>query len=98
MVQRTGGARRKTRYALQKEYREKGKTQLRKHLQEFDEGDSVILKADPSVQSGMYNMEFHGDIGIVVGEQGKCYKVQVEDGNMTKTFIVHPVHLKKVKE
>ncbi len=98
MVKRIGGARRKSRHKLKKDYKDKGKTPLRKHLQEFEEGQEVRLKADPSVQGGMYNLRFHGHVGTVVGEQGDCYKVEVEDDTTVKTFIVNPVHLEEVEE
>jgi len=95
MVKRIGGFRRKTRYKLKKNIRGKGKLPIRKYLQEFDLQAKVILKAEPSVQKGMYVPRFHGKVGIVTGKKGKCYEVKISDGKKEKTLIVHPVHLIK---
>lgn len=59
-------------------------------------GERVVLKAEPSIQKGMYNPLFHGKAGIIKAKQGKCYSVLINDKNKQKTIIVHPVHLKKI--
>ncbi len=46
-------------------------------------------------QKGMYLPRFHGRIGVVKGQRGKCYEVAIKDGSKEKILIVHPVHLKK---
>ena len=43
------GARRKTRYALQKHKREKGKISISRYFQKFKDGDKVTIKINPSV-------------------------------------------------
>ena len=43
----------------------------------------------------MYFPRFHGKIGTVVSQKGRCYTVKIKDGNAEKTLIVHPVHLRK---
>jgi len=96
MVQRVGGLRRKTRHKLRKSFKEKGKTAIRKFMQTFEEGEKAILAAEPSVQGGMYNLRFHGFVAEVTGKSGNCYEVRVRDGNVYKTLIVNPVHMKKV--
>jgi large subunit ribosomal protein L21e len=97
MTQRTGGLRRKTRNKLRKNVREKGKINLRRYLQKFVVNDKVALVLDPSVHSGIYHPRFHGDVGLVVGKQGSCYKVEVKDGKLIKLFIVHPSHMRKLQ-
>lgn len=94
MVQRTGGARRKTRNMLSKSARNKGKVSIRNSLQTFEEGDRVLLEAEPAVQHGMYFRRFHGKVGTVVGQQGACYKVEIIDGKSKKQLVIHPVHLR----
>ena len=54
------------------------------------------MKAETAVQGGMYHRRFHGKSGIVKGTQGRCYKVEIKDGDKQKTMIVHPVHLKRL--
>ena len=96
MVQRIGGMRRKTRQKLSKHARTKGKISIRNTLQTFSNDEFVLLKAEPAVQHGMYYPRFHGKQGIIKGQQGNCYKVEILDGNNKKTLIVHPVHLRKI--
>ncbi len=94
MVQRVGGMRRKTRNKLAKHARQKGKVSIRRSLQQFTNGDKVLLLAEPAVQGGMYFPRFHGKVGFIEGMQGECYKVAITDGNNKKQLIVHPVHLR----
>ena len=95
MVQRKGSRRRKSRHKLLKSRREKGKMSLVKFLQQFNVGDQVLLKAEPSYQKGAYHYKFHGLSGIVTGARGRCYTVSMSDQGKQKTLIVHPVHLRK---
>ena len=96
MAQRTGGPRRKTRNKYQKSVREKGKIKIRNYLQKFEVGDKVALIADSSYQRGLSHPRFYGRVGVINGMQGVCYKVGLVDGKLAKTFIVHPVHLKRI--
>lgn len=96
MVKRIGKGRRKTRHAMRKNIRKKGKISISSYFQEFKEGDKVALKAEPAVQKGMYFRRFHGQTGIIKGKTGKCYEVMLKDRGKQKMLIVHPVHLKKV--
>ncbi|MBN2458319.1 50S ribosomal protein L21e [Candidatus Woesearchaeota archaeon] len=96
MVQRIGGFRRKTRFKLQKPLRQKGKISITNYIATFAEGEKVVLNAEPSVTKGMYFPRFHGKAGIVKAKRGTCYEIEIRDGSVIKTMIVHPVHLKKV--
>jgi large subunit ribosomal protein L21e len=95
MVTRIGGFRRKTRDKLQKGFRSKGKVSLTSYFQTFNNGDKVLLLAEPTVQKGMYFPRYHGKDGTVKGKKGKCYEIMIKDGNKEKSLIVHPVHLKR---
>ena len=94
MVSLPGGIRKKSRHQMKKNYRNRGKIRLRAYLQEFKDGDQVVLKAEPAHQGGLYASRFHGNTGKIVGKQGECYYVRINDGNMAKNLLVHPVHLK----
>ena len=96
MVKRTGGSKRKSKDKLTKSLRTKGKIGLSRYFAVFKEGDKVALKAEPSVQKGQYYRRYHGKVGIVKGKRGRCYEVIVKHDTKIKTFMVHPVHLKKV--
>lgn len=80
---------------MRKNIRERGKISLTKYFQELEEGQQVLLKAEPAIQNGMYFRRFHGNVGKVVGKRGRCYEVAIKDQNKDKTVIVHPVHLRK---
>ncbi len=95
MVKRTGGFRYKTRQKLRKLIRTRGKISIRNYFQKFNINDRVQLTAEPSIHKGMYHPRFHGKSGIVMGKQGNCYKILVKDGSKDKTFIIHPIHLKR---
>lgn len=97
MVQRSGGFRRKSRSKLRKNVAERGKLRIRNFLQTFKTGDRVTLVAEPSIQSGMHHPRFQGRTGTITAKQGNCYKILIKTGNKIKNFIVHPVHLRRVK-
>ncbi len=97
MAKRIGGNRRKTRGCFKKKSTQKGKISLTRYLQTLKEGDRVVLKAEPAIQKGMYFRRFHGKIGVVKNQVGKCYHVEIKDGGKQKLVIAHPVHLKKVQ-
>ena len=92
-MKRVGGNRRKSRYKMKKSVSEKGKLHISRFLQNFEEGDKVLLKAYPSYQKGIFSLRFYGKIGEIIEKQGECYKVNIKDGNKKKTCVVHPVHL-----
>jgi large subunit ribosomal protein L21e len=98
MPERKGGNRRKTKSKFTKELRQKGKISLTKFFQEFKVGQKVVLLVESGYQRGMYHRKFYSKDGIVSGKQGKCYLVDIVDGRVAKTVIVHPVHVKKVAE
>ena len=98
MAMKIGSARRKTRYTLQKDRNAKGKISISRYFKQFKVGDKVCLKAEPAVQKGMYFRRFHGMIGTITGRAGKNYTVEVSDQGKKKTQIVHPVHLREVKQ
>ena len=95
MVTRKGGMRRKTRYKLRKEKRNRGKISLSNYFQSFNAGDKVYLYVESAIQKGMYHPRFMGKSGIINGKRGNCYKVSIIDGSKEKTLIVHPVHLRR---
>ncbi|MDD5417411.1 MAG: 50S ribosomal protein L21e [Candidatus Nanoarchaeia archaeon] len=95
MVKRAKGGRQNTRHKLSKNYREKGKVSITKHVQTFNVGDKVLIKPEPSVQTGMPFRRFFGKVGVIMGKKGKAYEIEVKDYNMKKTIISLPVHLVK---
>jgi large subunit ribosomal protein L21e len=95
MVKRMGGSRRKTRYKLQRDPRQKGKLSLKKYLAEFKSGDRVLLKPDSICQKGMFDFKFVGRVGLVGKKVGGCYEVSIKEKSKEKMLIVHPIHMKR---
>jgi len=87
------GYRARTRRVLKKEPRERGKLRLSKLLYEYQSGNRVVIKIDPSVQKGMPHRRYHGKVGVVINRRGQSYVVSVTQGEATKEIIVRPEHL-----
>ncbi|MFH0868425.1 MAG: 50S ribosomal protein L21e [Candidatus Woesearchaeota archaeon] len=94
MGKRIGGLKRKCRYKLTKERRQKGKISISRFMQTLKEGQTVFLSAEPSFHKGEYHPKFLGKTGIIKGLRGKCYEVAVNDKGKEKLLVVHPIHLK----
>lgn len=92
-MSKSHGERRKTRYKLKKDVRAKGLSPVSRAIQEFEIGQAVHIKLDPSVQRGMANPKFHGRTGKVIGLRGRAYILEVADGNAKKQVILYPEHL-----
>ena len=84
-----------TRNKMSNHPRERGTSPPQRAVQQFEEGDSVHLKIDPSVNDGRFHPRFDGSTGVVLGKQGEAYKVQINDGGKDKTIIVTPAHLRR---
>jgi large subunit ribosomal protein L21e len=98
MVKRLGGNRRKSRAKMRKQVCTRGKISITNYLAKYEDGDKVQLKAEPAIQTGIYHLDYHGNVGIIKGKQGECYKVLINNKNKEKTLIVHPIHLKRLKQ
>lgn len=95
MVKRKGGFRRKTRYRYRKHKDQRGKISITNFMQSFNLGDKVHLTVEPAYQKGMYFPMYMGKTGIIKGQRGRCYEVEISDINKQKTLIIHPIHLKR---
>jgi large subunit ribosomal protein L21e len=98
MSKRKGGTRRKTRYKLKRNKRQKGKLNLRKYLTEYKPGDRVMIKPDTIVQKGMPHPRFMGKTGFVMSKRGSCYEVSIKDFSKDKTLLIHPIHMERCKD
>ena len=78
-----------------KKIREKGKLRLSSYFKKIEDGASVALVTDAGVRMS-YPKRLKGMSGKVLESRGKFKVVEIKDGNKAKTFIVHPVHLRKL--
>jgi len=83
-----------TRGKLSNKPRNRGTSPPQRAIAEFDEGQKVHLKIDPSVREGRFHPRFNGHTGEVVGKQGRAFKVRIVDGGTEKTLITRPAHLR----
>lgn len=89
------GIRRKSRAALTKKVRERGKMPLTRLLTEYNEGDKVIIKIDPAIHKGMPHKRFAGQVATVVEKRGKAYVLVIPQTKKVKTIIALPQHIRK---
>jgi len=83
-----------TRDKLSNDPRESGTSPPQRAVQQFEEGQKVHLKIDPSVENGRFHPRFGGLTGEIVGKQGEAYKIAVNDRGKDKTLIVTSAHLR----
>lgn len=93
MVKKSHGLRARTRKKLRRKLRRKGIT---KYLQEFKEGERVMIVLDPASHKGMPFPRFKGRVGKIIGKRGKSYIVEITNGKKIKKIISRPEHLKIV--
>ncbi|MBS3082075.1 50S ribosomal protein L21e [Candidatus Pacearchaeota archaeon] len=79
-----------------KNIRNRGKVSLTKYFQQFSEGDSVAIVRDLTLQSPGFPSRIQGRTGVVIKKRGNSYVVSIKDFTKKKTYIVMPVHLKKI--
>jgi len=90
------GKKANTRSLLTKKMSERNRNIISKIMQDFDEGESVSIDINPSVEGGMPFRRFNGLQGTVIEKQGRCYLVEVKCGNKMKKVLANPAHLKRM--
>lgn len=73
-------------------------TTVNEYLKEFSEGETALVKIEPSAQEGRPHIRFHGKTVEVKGKRGDSYEVEFKDGKKSKTLFLPPVHLQKMEE
>jgi large subunit ribosomal protein L21e len=88
------GYRAGTRKLFAKTPRKKGIAPLGYLLHEYVQGEKVSIIINPSVHKGMPHRRFHGKVGTILEKRGRAYVVMLKDGNLVKTIIALPNHIK----
>lgn len=94
----SSGPQRGTRHKLQNDARERGTSPPQRAVEEYEPGEKVHLDIDPSIQEGRFHPRFNGQTGTIAGKQGQAYKIDITDGDVEKTIITRPGHLKRQVE
>jgi len=79
-----------------KSVRERGKVKLSDYFQKFKEGERVAVKRELSVNP-KFPKKLQGRSGVINGKKGSHYIVKINDLNKEKAYIIHPVHLRRLK-
>ena len=80
-----------------KKQREHGKIKLSRYFQKFKKGDRVAVVKELALQP-KFPKQLQGRSGVIEDKRGSSYIVKIKDLNKEKTYIIHPAHLKKLRE
>ncbi len=75
--------------------RTKGKIKFSKYFQEFKEGEKVTVIRELALNP-KFPKQIQGRSGTIKSRRGNSYLVNIKDLNKEKTYIIHPVHLRKL--
>lgn len=76
--------------------RERGKIRFSEYFKKINLGDSVAVVNEASVQS-FFPQRIVGRTGKIKGSRGSFFVVEIKEGKTNKEYIIHPIHLKKLK-
>ena len=96
-MQKSKGQRQGTRSILKKGRLEKSRLNISQIMHEYKEGDRVAIVLDGAQQMGMPHRRFQGRTGFIKARQGAAWVIAVKDGNMQKTVVARPEHLKALE-
>jgi large subunit ribosomal protein L21e len=92
------GTRRKSRSALKKKVREKGRIPLSRLLTKYAEGDKVVINIDSGVHKAMPHKRFQGKVANIVGTRGKAFIMEIPQRKTVKTIITTAEHIRMHKD
>jgi large subunit ribosomal protein L21e len=90
------GAHKRSRRRLALRAGERGKIDLKKHLQSFEVGEKVLIDPSPYNPRNIPHRRFFGINGVVIERKGRAYTVEVIQGTMPKRVDLLPIHLRKL--
>ena len=96
-MKRSKGLRVRTRSILRRRKKERSRLNISRVIHQYEEGDRVAIVLDGGQQMGMPHRRFNGRTGFINKRQGKAWAVDVKDGNMQKTVIARPEHLRPLE-
>jgi len=91
------GPRRKSRAALRKRVREKGKLGLSRLLTKYEVGEKVIINIDSGIHGGMPHKRFQGKVATIIEKRGKAYILDIPQRKTSKYVVAGPEHIMKQK-
>lgn len=91
------GPRSGTRKLFSKSPKERGLPPMSVILYQYEIGEKVVIKIDPSIHKGMPHKRFYGKVGTIIEKRGRSYVILVRDGNKEKKVIARPEHIRPVR-
>jgi large subunit ribosomal protein L21e len=79
-----------------KRIRQRGKVKLSEYFKKIEDGARVSVITEASFPAA-FPKRILGRTGVVSGSRGRYKIVEVNDGEKAKTFIIHPIHLKRLE-
>ena len=79
-----------------KKIRTRGKISLSRYFQRLKKGDYISVVREKS-EAMSFPKRLQGRTGIVTGKKGKAQIVEIKDQNKKKEYLIHTIHLKKIK-
>ena len=79
-----------------KTLRTRGKIKFSNYFQKFNQGDRVAVIKEHSLNP-KFPKQLQGRTGVIENKRGSFYIVKIKDLNKEKNYIIHPVHLKKIR-
>jgi len=92
---KSSGPRRKSRSALTKSVRERGRIGLSRLLTKYEPGEKVVIHIDSGVHKGMPHKRYQGKVGTIVERRGRAYVVEIPQSKTVRLLVALPEHLKK---
>lgn len=80
-----------------KTLKNKGKIKLSRYFQNFEKGEKVAVIRELALQP-RFPQKLQGRIGTIESKRGSSYILKIKDLNKEKTYIIHPVHLRRLKQ
>jgi len=80
-----------------KTLKSKGKIKLSRYFQDFEKGERVAVIKELALQP-RFPQKLQGRTGIIDGKRGNSYILKIKDLNKEKIYIIHPVHLMRIKQ
>ena len=80
-----------------KTLKNKGKIKLSRYFQEFKKGERVAVISELALQP-RFPQKLQGRTGIIESKRGSSYILKIKDLNKEKIYIIHPVHLMRLKQ
>jgi ribosomal protein L21E len=79
-----------------KNIKDRGKIRFSEYFKKLNNGDRVAIIRERAVNAN-FPERIQGLTGEIINKRGTEYVVKIKELNMEKQFIVHPIHLKRLK-